>query len=163
MRSTWLETEKSCQAVVFVSVSRVRPSRETIANILPGGFLCVTSLPFIHIIYTLITHKCKWGHSERKTLDRFSTTHTPIFLRESYSSLVKINYSLFSSPLPLLYLERRFVPKHNLHLLRVFLVLLGSIGRCQGWRMQHGACYRIRRARQDTVPRSLVGVGAWRA
>ena len=57
--------------------------------------------------------------SERKTLDRFSTTHTPIFLRESYSSLVKINCSLFSFPLPLSYLERRFVPKHNPHIFRV--------------------------------------------
>ena len=28
------------------------------------------------IIYTHITHKCEGGHSERKTLDRFSTTHT---------------------------------------------------------------------------------------
>ena len=29
--------------------------------------------------------------------------------------------------------------------------------------MQHGACCRIQRARQDTVSRSLVGVGVWRA
>ena len=43
------------------------------------------------------------------------------------------------------------------------LVLLGSIGRSQGWQMQHEACCGIRRTRQDTVLRSLVGVGAWRA
>ena len=43
------------------------------------------------------------------------------------------------------------------------LVLLGSIGRSQGWQMQHGACCGIRRARQDMVPRRLVGVEAWRA
>ena len=43
------------------------------------------------------------------------------------------------------------------------LVLLGSIGRSQGWQMQHGSCFGIQRAKQDTVPRSLVGVGAWRA
>ena len=54
-----------------------------------------------------------------KTLDRFSTTHTPIFLRESYSSLVRIHCSLFSFPLPLSYIEMRFVPKHNPHLFRV--------------------------------------------
>ena len=42
------------------------------------------------------------------------------------------------------------------------LVLLGSIGRSQGWQMQHGACCGIRRARQDTILRGLVGVGAWR-
>ena len=29
--------------------------------------------------------------------------------------------------------------------------------------MQHGACCGIQRARQDKVPRSPVGVGAWRA
>ena len=68
-------------------------------NILPGGFLSVTSLPFTHTIYTLITQKCMRGHSERKTLDWFSTTHTPIFLRENYSSLVRNHCSLFSIPL----------------------------------------------------------------
>ena len=36
-------------------------------------------------------------------------------------------------------------------------MLLGSIRRSQGWQMQHGACYEIRRARQDTVPRSVGG------
>ena len=56
-------------------------------NSLPGGFLSVTFLPFTHTIYThtiytLITHKSMKGYSERKTLDRFSTTHTPIFQRE---------------------------------------------------------------------------------
>ena len=44
-----------------------------------------------------------------------------------------------------------------------FLVLLGSIRRSQGWQMQNGACCGIRRARQDTILRSLVGVRAWRA
>ena len=78
--------------------------------------------------------------------------HTPIFLRENYSSLVRNHCSLFSFPLPLSYIERRFLPKHYPHtfkVLRVFLVLLGSIGRCQEWRMQHGACCGIWRARQD--------------
>ena len=46
---------------------------------LPGGFLSVTFIPFTHTIYTLITHKCRKGHSKRKTLNRFSTTYTPIF------------------------------------------------------------------------------------
>ena len=48
-------------------------------NSLPEGFLNVTFLLFTHTIYTLITHKSMKGYSERKTLDRFSTTHTPIF------------------------------------------------------------------------------------
>ena len=29
--------------------------------------------------------------------------------------------------------------------------------------MQHGACCGIWKARQDTIPSSLIGVGAWRA
>ena len=90
----------------------------------------MTFLPFTHTIYTLITHKSMRGHSKRKTLDRFSTTQTLIFQRESYSSLVRNPCSLFSIPLPLSYLERRFVPKHNPHLFRVQRVFwsLGSFG-----------------------------------
>ena len=76
-------------------------------------------LTFTYIIYTLITHKSMKSHSERKTLDRFFTTHTPIFERESYSSLVRNHCILFSFPLLLPYLERRFVPKHNPHIFRV--------------------------------------------
>ena len=82
-------------------------------------FFGVTSLPFTHTIYTLITHKCKRGHSKRKTLDRFSTTHIHLFERESHSSLVRNHCSIFSFPLPLSYLERRFVPKHNPHIFNV--------------------------------------------
>ena len=37
-----------------------------------------------------------------------------------------------------------------------FLVLLGSIGRRQGWQMQHGACCRIRSARQDMFREALL-------
>ena len=110
MRSTWLEAEESCQAVVFTSVSRVRPSHETIAKHSAWRIFMCEFLTFTHTIYTLITHKCKWDHSERKILDGFSTTHTPIFYREIYSSLVRNHCSLFSIPLPLSYLERRFVP-----------------------------------------------------
>ena len=53
--------------------------RNTLETLYLEDFLSVTFLPFTHTIYTLITHKCKWGHSEKKTLDRFSTTYTPIF------------------------------------------------------------------------------------
>ena len=42
--------------------------------------LSVTFLPFIYTIYTLITHKGMRDYLEKKkTLDRFSTTHTLIF------------------------------------------------------------------------------------
>ena len=51
--------------------------------------------------------------------------------------------SIFSFPLPLLYLERRSVPKHNLHIFRVQRVFwsLGSFGdlpkeACKVWQMQ---------------------------
>ena len=57
-------------------------------------------------------------------------------------------------------------PKHLPHYFRVSsdrLVLLGNIGRSQGWQMQHGAYCGIWKTRQDSVSRSLVGVGAWRA
>ena len=93
-------------------------------------FLRVTFLLFTYTIYTFITHKCKRCHLERKTLDRFSTIHTLIFQRESYSSLVKNHCSLFFFPLPLSYLERRIIPKHNPLLFRVQRVFwsLGSFG-----------------------------------
>ena len=57
----------------------------------------------------------------------YNTTH-PIFQRKSYSSLVRNHSSLFFFPLPLSYLERRFVPKYNPHLSRVQRVFwsLGS-------------------------------------
>ena len=42
----------------------------------------MTFLPFTHTIYTLITHKSKRDHSQRKTLNRFSTTHTHLLERE---------------------------------------------------------------------------------
>ena len=47
----------------------------------------------------------------------FYNTHTPIFQRENYSSLVRNHSSLFSFPLTLSYIKRRFIPKHNSHLL----------------------------------------------
>ena len=44
--------------------------------------LSVAFLPFTHIIYILITHKSMRGYSERKTLDKFSTTqHTHLLER----------------------------------------------------------------------------------
>lgn len=89
-------------------------------NFLFRGSLSVTFLPFTRMIYTIITHKSMRGHSEKKkTLDRFFTTHAPIFWRESYPSFVRNHCSLFLFSLLLLYIERRFVPKHNPHIFRV--------------------------------------------
>ena len=134
-----LEAEESCQAVNFASVSREEPTREIPTK------LYIPSLPFTHTIYTLITHKSKRGYLERKTLDKFLQHNTPIFQRESYSSLVRNHCSIFSFPHPLSYLERRFVPKHNSHIFKVQRVFwsLGGFGDLpketdKAWRMQSG-------------------------
>ena len=101
-----------------------------------------------------------------------STTHTPIFQRESYSFLMRNHSNLFSFSLPLLYIERRFVPKYNLYLFRVQRVFwsLGSFGDLpkesgEAWRMQSGV---LRDPKSQTRhgfekpcwSRSLEGLGA---
>ena len=70
---------------------------------------------------------------------------TPIFQRESYLSLVRNHFNLFSIPLSLLYLERRFIPKYNPHLIKVQRVFwslrsFGDLPREVGeaWQMQSG-------------------------
>ena len=92
--------------------------------------------------------------------------NTPTYQRE-LPILREKSLQSFLIPSPIVIpIGRRFLLKHYPHtfkVLRVLLVLLGSIGRCQGWRMQRGACCEIRRAKQDMVPRILVGVGVWRA
>ena len=103
----------------FASVSQVKPLLEIVAKHSAWRIFIVTFLPFTRTIYTLITHKSSRGHFRKKTLDGFSTTHTSIFLRESYSSLKRNHSCFFSFPLSLLYLERRFVPEHNPHIFRV--------------------------------------------
>ena len=72
----------------------------------------------------------------------FYNTHTHPSFRDSYSSLVRNHCSLFSFPLPLSYLERRFVHKYNPHIFRVFWSL-GSFEELpketgETWRMQLG-------------------------
>ena len=100
-----------------------------------------------------------------------STTHTPIFQRESYSSLMRNHSNLFSFSLPLLYIERRFVPKYNLYLFRVQRVFwsLGSFGdlpkeASEAWRMQSGVLRdsksQIRHGSEKPCwSRSLEGLG----
>ena len=81
---------------------------------------------------------------EKNPRQVFNNTHTH-FWREGYSSLV-INHSIiFPFLLPLSYLERRFVPKHNPHLFRVQRVFqsLESFGDLpkeagEAWWMQSG-------------------------
>ena len=78
-----LEGEELSVRLHFASTSRDKQSRKVPAKHSAWRTLSVTFLSFIHIIYTLITHKGKGGYSERKTLDRFSTTqHTHLLERE---------------------------------------------------------------------------------
>ena len=79
MRSTCWKLKSHASLEDFVSVSWVRPSHKVLAKNYALRILRVTFLSFTHTIYTLITHKSVRGHLERKTLDRFSTTHTPFF------------------------------------------------------------------------------------
>ena len=71
-----LEAEELCQTVNFATVLWEGPTCEVLVKLSTWRILSVTSLPFTYTIYTLITHKTKWGYSERKTLDRFSTNTT---------------------------------------------------------------------------------------
>ena len=120
VRSTCCKLKSYASLKDFMSVSWVKPLLEIIAKHSAWKIFIVTFLPFTHTIYTLITHKLSGGHFRKKTLDGFSTTHTSIFLRESYSSLERNHSSFFFSfPLPLSYLERKFIPEHNPHIFRV--------------------------------------------
>ena len=96
MTRSWRVVPDCCFRKCLAGKAFLQDSRETFCL---EVFLSVTSLPFTHTIYTLVIHKCMWGYLERKTLDWFSTTHIPIFLRESYSFLVRNHCSLFSIPL----------------------------------------------------------------
>ena len=78
--------------------------------------LNVTLIPFTYTIYTLITHKIEKGYLEENPR-KISTT--PTLLEKATHPQERNPCSLFVSPLPLLYFERRFVPKHNLYLFRV--------------------------------------------
>ena len=140
-----LEAEESSARLHFASTSRDRPCCKVPAKLSTQRILSVIFLPFTHIIYTIITHKSKVRlYSERKPqVSLYNTTHLPFRER---SSLVRNHYSLFSFPLPLSYLERRFVPKHNPHLFRVqrvfwslrsFRDLPKEAG--ETWRMQLGS------------------------
>ena len=67
VRSTWLEAEKPCQAVSFASISQLRPSHEIVTKRFVWRiFKCDFLTLHPYYIYTLITLKCKGGHSEKK-------------------------------------------------------------------------------------------------
>ena len=144
MRSTCQKLKSHASLEDFTSVSWVRPSREIPTKFSALRILNVTFLPFTHIIYTLITHKSMRGHLERKTQRGFlQHTHPSFRKRESYLFLVRNHFSQNSFPLPLSYLQRKFVPKHNPHIFKMQRVFwsLGRFGDLskeadEAWRMQ---------------------------
>ena len=98
-----------------------------------------------YYIYPHYSQKYEKPFREKNPRQVFYNTQTHLLERESYSSLVRNHSSHFSFPLPLSYLERRFVPKHNPYLFRVQRVFwsLGSFGDLpkevgEAWRMQLG-------------------------
>ena len=110
-----------------------------------------------YYIYTHYPQKQK-RYSERKPLDRFSTTQHTHLKRESYSSLVRYHCILFSFPLPLSNLKRRFVSKHNPQLFKVQRVFwsLGSFGdlpkgTSEAWRMQSGVFRDLKSQRRHDL------------
>ena len=131
----------------------------------------MTFLPFTHTICTLITHKCKGSHSERKTLDRFSTTHTHTHLLKRELLILSEEIILASSPsLSHCHILRGDLYPNTTHTFSKCRECFGAwevLGICQKKPVRLGECNRaycgIRKVGQDTIPRSLVRVGAWRA
>ena len=114
-----LEVEESSVRLYFTSTSRDRPSHEVHAKLFAWKILSVTFLPFTHTMYTLITYKNKGSYLERKSQIGFYNTTHPHFREKATHPLVRNHCSLFSFPLSLLYIKKRFVPKHNPHLFKV--------------------------------------------
>ena len=163
-----LEGEESCQTVSFTSVLREGPTREIAVKLSTWRILSVTFLLFTHTIYTLITHKNMRDYSKRKTLDIFSTTHTPIFQRESYSSLVRNHCNLFSFPLPLPYLRGDLYLNTTYTYLecRKYFRAQEALEICQKKLVRLGGCNQaycgIQKVREDMTLRNSLVVGAWK-
>ena len=164
-----LEVEESYQAVVFMSVSQVRPFRKILAK--HSAWRIFKSDFFIFHPYYIYPHypqKYQGGHSVRKTLDSFSTTHThthtPIFQRESYSFLMRNHSNLFSFPLPLYTLGGDLYP-NTIHTFSKCKECFGAqedLGICQKKPMRLTGCNQayceIRKGREDMTQRSSLVV-----
>ena len=145
-------------------------SPKYLRNILPGEFLSMTFLPFTHTIYTLISHKSMRGHSKRKTLDRFSTTHTHPFFRErathpqweiiiTYSSSLSYCHTLKGDLYP--------NTTHTFSKCRECFGVWEVLGICQKKLVRLGRYNRVYcgiwKAKEDKVLLSQLVAGAWRA
>ena len=163
-----LEVEKSSQVVDFASVLRVRHSRKiltkcSVQKIFECYFLT------LHPYYIYLHYPQKYERPiQRKTLDRFSTTHTPIFQRESHSSLVRNYSSIFSSRLHCHTLRGDLYPNttHTFSKCRECFRALEVLGIYQKKPVRLDGCNRaycgIWKVREDMTLRSPLVVGAWR-
>ena len=128
---------------------------------------CFAKLSFLihtfcaYTIYTHITHRC-WG-----LLLRENPSHKPWELEIVIPTILYRNTYGFSSThtfsFPYHWEVDSLNTYHTLSECPVrFWCYQEALEETRLWQMQSGYC-GIQRARQDTVPRSLVGVGAWKA
>ena len=114
-----------------------------------------------HTIYSLITHIC-WGVLLRENLNH-KPSELEIFIP---TILYTIHYGFSSTPTSPFPYSWGVDSPNTYHILSKCQVRFGTAGK--HWKNPrfdgcNRAYYGIWRARQDTVPRNLVGVGAWRA
>ena len=139
-----------CQTISFASVSRVKPSREVVAKHFAWRiFMCnfLTLHPYyIYLYYPQMQNRLFREKNPRLV---FHNTHTHLFERELLILSEKLLQPLLHPSPIIIPWEEIYTQKKFTHFQSVVSVLelLGSIGRSQGWQMQHGACYGIRRAR----------------
>ena len=162
---TWLEYKESVQMETAVSheylagKAFLQDTRET---------FCSAKLYYLihtfctYTIYTHITHK--WCRELLRENPSQNTWELEIVIPTILYTFVSGISSSPTSPFPYHWEVNSQNNYHTFWECPVrFWCCWGNIGRSQGWQMQHGACCGIWRARQDMVPRNLIGVGAWRA
>ena len=115
MRSTCWKLKSQCVLRLILRVGQV--AKWAVRCIDSWDFKCDFYTVYPYYIYPHYPQDCK-ETIQKKTLERgFYNTHN---FRESYSFSRENSFVVFSPvPLPLLFLESRFVPKHNSHLFRV--------------------------------------------
>ena len=114
-----LEAEEWSVRLYFASHFATWLTYEWSAKFSTWMILSVTLIPFTCTIYIFITHKIVRRLFRKKEKKKRGFYNTPTLLERAIHSQERNLCSSFSSPLPLLYLERRFVPKHNPHIFRV--------------------------------------------
>ena len=130
----------------------------------------MTFLPFTLTIYTLITHRnCKEAiQRENPQIGFLQHTH-PSFKETATHPQREIILASFPSLSHCHTLREDLYPNttHTFSKCRECFGAWEILGICQKKPMRLGRCNwaycGIWKARQDTIPRSLVGVGAWRA